>query len=144
MCNQDFTSGAKIRLMPDVHAGAGCTIGTTMTIKDKIVPNLVGVDIGCGMETLVIHKDSDVARNFSGAVLDNIIRKNIPSGFDIRKFPHDYVSEVEWDKVKGKYNKNIRIIIKNRGASHRLRPTFSIQHYITSECNRNSTAKCRI
>lgn len=106
LCNQDFTSGAKIRLMPDVHAGAGCTIGTTMTIKDKIVPNLVGVDIGCGMETLVIHKDSDVARNFSGAVLDNIIRKNIPSGFDIRKFPHDYVSEVEWDKVKGKYNKN--------------------------------------
>ena len=106
LCNQDFSSGAKIRLMPDVHAGAGCTIGTTMTIKDKIVPNLVGVDIGCGMETLVIHKDSDVARNFSGAVLDNIIRKNIPSGFDIRKFPHDYVSEVEWDKVKGKYNKN--------------------------------------
>lgn len=38
--------------MPDVHAGAGCTIGTTMTIKNKIVPNLVGVDIGCGMETL--------------------------------------------------------------------------------------------
>ena len=75
LCNQDFTSGAKIRLMPDVHAGAGCTIGTTMTIKDKIVPNLVGVDIGCGMETLVIHKDSDVARNFSGPVLDNIIRK---------------------------------------------------------------------
>jgi RNA-splicing ligase RtcB len=106
LCNQDFTSGAKIRLMPDVHAGAGCTIGTTMTIKDKIVPNLVGVDIGCGMETLVIHKDSDVARNFSGGVLDNIIRKNIPCGFDIRKFPHDYVSEVEWDKVKGKYNKN--------------------------------------
>lgn len=47
LCDQEFTEGAKIRLMPDVHAGAGCTIGTTMTIKDKIVPNLVGVDIGC-------------------------------------------------------------------------------------------------
>ena len=110
LCNQEFTAGEKIRLMPDVHAGAGCTIGTTMTIKDKIVPNLVGVDIGCGMETLVIHKDSDVAKNFSGAVLDKIIRKNIPCGFDIRKKPHDFVSEVEWNKVKGKYTKNRAIL----------------------------------
>ena len=110
LCNQEFTAGEKIRLMPDVHAGAGCTIGTTMTIKDKIVPNLVGVDIGCGMETLVIHKDSDVAKNFSGAVLDKIIRKNIPCGFDIRKKAHDFVSEVEWDKVKGKFTKNRAIL----------------------------------
>ena len=110
LCNQEFTAGEKIRLMPDVHAGAGCTIGTTMTIKDKIVPNLVGVDIGCGMETLVIHKDSDVAKNFSGAVLDKIIRKNIPCGFDIRKEPHNFVLEVEWDKVKGKFTKNRAIL----------------------------------
>ena len=110
LCNQEFTAGEKIRLMPDVHAGAGCTIGTTMTIKDKIVPNLVGVDIGCGMETLVIHKDSDVAKNFNGAVLDKIIRKNIPCGFDIRKKPHDFVSEVEWNKVKGKFTKNRAIL----------------------------------
>lgn len=110
LCNQEFTAGEKIRLMPDVHAGAGCTIGTTMTIKDKIVPNLVGVDIGCGMETLVIHKDSDVAKNFSGAILDKIIRKNIPCGFDIRKKAHDFVSEVEWDKVKGKFTKNRAIL----------------------------------
>lgn len=110
LCNQEFTAGEKIRLMPDVHAGAGCTIGTTMTIKDKIVPNLVGVDIGCGMETLVIHKDSDVAKNLSGAVLDKIIRKNIPCGFDIRKKPHDFVSEVEWNKVKGKFTKNRAIL----------------------------------
>ena len=110
LCNQEFTAGEKIRLMPDVHAGAGCTIGTTMTIKDKIVPNLVGVDIGCGMETLVIHKDSDVAKNFSGAVLDKIIRKNIPCGFDIRKKAHDFVLEVEWNKVKGKFTKNRAIL----------------------------------
>lgn len=105
LCNQEFTEGAKIRLMPDVHAGAGCTIGTTMTIKDKIVPNLVGVDIGCGMETLMIHKDSETARNFDPAKLDKCIRKNIPCGFDIRKFPHKYVEEVEWDNIKGTYNK---------------------------------------
>ena len=44
LCNQEFTAGSRIRLMPDIHAGAGCTIGTTMTIADKVVPNLVGVD----------------------------------------------------------------------------------------------------
>lgn len=106
LCDQEFTSGAKIRLMPDVHAGAGCTIGTTMTIKDKIVPNLVGVDIGCGMETLMIHKDSEAAQKFNPAQLDMIIRKNIPCGFDIRKFEHQYVAEVEWDNIKGIYNKH--------------------------------------
>ena len=48
MCDHDFTAGSQIRIMPDVHAGKGCTIGTTMTITDKAVPNIVGVDIGCG------------------------------------------------------------------------------------------------
>lgn len=56
MCDYDFTEGAKIRIMPDVHAGKGCTIGTTMTIKDKVVPNIVGVDIGCGMYTVELGK----------------------------------------------------------------------------------------
>ena len=46
LLNQEFTAGSRIRMMPDIHAGAGCTIGTTMTITDKVVPNLVGVDIG--------------------------------------------------------------------------------------------------
>ena len=57
LLNQEFVSGSKIRLMPDVHAGAGCTIGTTMTITDKVVPNLVGVDIGCGMETIRVRSE---------------------------------------------------------------------------------------
>ena len=52
MCDYDFTEGSRIRIMPDVHAGAGCTIGTTMTVTDKAVPNVVGVDIGCGMYTV--------------------------------------------------------------------------------------------
>lgn len=52
MCDHDFTAGAQIRIMPDVHAGKGCTIGTTMTVTDKVVPNIVGVDIGCGMYTV--------------------------------------------------------------------------------------------
>ena len=52
MCDYDFTAGSRIRIMPDVHAGKGCTIGTTMTITDRAVPNVVGVDIGCGMYTV--------------------------------------------------------------------------------------------
>ena len=63
MCDYEFTEGAKIRIMPDVHAGKGCTIGTTMTIVDKAVPNIVGVDIGCGMLTINIGKaDIDFAK----------------------------------------------------------------------------------
>ena len=56
MCNYEFTAGSKIRIMPDVHVGAGCTIGTTMTVTDKVVPNIVGVDIGCGMYTVNLGK----------------------------------------------------------------------------------------
>lgn len=56
MCNYPMTEGSQIRIMPDVHFGKGCTIGTTMTVKDKVVPNVVGVDIGCGMYTLPLGK----------------------------------------------------------------------------------------
>ena len=56
MCDYEFTAGSRIRIMPDVHAGAGCTIGTTMTVIDKAVPNIVGVDIGCGMYTVCLGK----------------------------------------------------------------------------------------
>lgn len=52
MCDYKLTENSKIRIMPDVHAGKGCTIGTTMTVNDKVCPNIVGVDIGCGMYTL--------------------------------------------------------------------------------------------
>ena len=56
MCDCKFTEGSRIRIMPDVHVGKGCTIGTTMTVTDKAVPNVVGVDIGCGMYTVSIGK----------------------------------------------------------------------------------------
>ena len=52
MCDYEFTENSRIRIMPDVHAGKGCTIGTTMTVTDKVVPNIVRVDIGCGMYTV--------------------------------------------------------------------------------------------
>jgi len=63
MCDYALTEGSKIRIMPDVHAGKGCTIGTTMTITDKACPNIVGVDIGCGMYTVKIdEKELDFAK----------------------------------------------------------------------------------
>ena len=63
MCDYEFTEGSRIRIMPDVHAGKGCTIGTTMTIRDKAVPNIVGVDIGCGMYTVCLgHQEIDFER----------------------------------------------------------------------------------
>lgn len=76
LCNQAFTKESKIRIMPDTHSGTGCVIGTTMTIGDKIVPNLVGVDIGCGLYVVKIKKN--IKLNFDK--LDRIIRTRIPSG----------------------------------------------------------------
>lgn len=76
LCNQKFAQDAKIRIMPDTHSGSCCVIGTTMTIKDQVVPNLVGVDIGCGLNVTKIRKG--VRLNFDK--LDRIIRSRIPSG----------------------------------------------------------------
>jgi len=100
LCEQEFVQGSTLRLMPDVHAGAGCTIGTTMTIKDKIVPNLVGVDIGCGMETLIIHKDEQVSREFDPIRLDKWIHKKIPSGRNVHRNPHEFVEKVSLEDIR--------------------------------------------
>lgn len=89
LCNQPVSQGAKIRIMPDVHAGAGCTIGTTMTVTDKAIPNLVGVDIGCGMETVKLKE-----KHIELQQLDKLIYRAIPSGFSIRKKPHRYIEKV--------------------------------------------------
>ncbi len=95
LCNQSFVKDSKIRIMPDVHTGAGCTIGTTMTIKDKIIPNLVGVDIGCGMEVLELEDTSIDLEAF-----DKLIYEKIPSGMDIREKPHPYLTEINLEELK--------------------------------------------
>lgn len=79
LCNQKEFANSNIRIMPDCHAGKGCTIGTTMTIDDKIVPNLVGVDIGCGMATISLNK---YMNKIDYKKLDDVIRKYIPHGFN--------------------------------------------------------------
>ena len=77
MCDYELTAGSRIRIMPDVHSGAGCTIGTTMTVTDKACPNIVGVDIGCGMYTVKLNeKDIDYAKIDEAA-------HYIPSGMNV-------------------------------------------------------------
>lgn len=95
VCNQAEFAGCKIRIMPDVHAGMGCTIGTTMTIRDKIVPGMVGVDIGCGMETLEL-----VEREIDFHKLDNLIRREIPFGREVRKTPHPLNGEIDLTQLR--------------------------------------------
>jgi len=90
VCDQVEFAGCKIRIMPDVHAGKGCTIGTTMTITDKIVPGMVGVDIGCGMETVEVEE-----REIEFKKLDNFIRRHIPCGRDIRRDCHELNDEID-------------------------------------------------
>ena len=90
-----FISGSKVRIMPDVHVGMGCPIGTTMTITDKVVPNLVGVDIGCGMETVLL-KDKRVNLQ----QLDKIFHKHIPAGMSVRKDPHHMVCEIDLNMLR--------------------------------------------
>ena len=89
-CSQPMSEGAQIRIMPDVHAGAGCTVGTTMTITDKVIPNLVGVDIGCGMETVRLKE-----KHIELQKLDKLIYEKIPSGFAIREKPHRYGEKID-------------------------------------------------
>ena len=95
VCDQRIFADSKIRIMPDVHAGVGCTIGTTMTITERAAPNLVGVDIGCGMETVMLaEKEIDFAK------LDRVIRKQIPAGENVRRMPHSLAAEIDLNALR--------------------------------------------
>ena len=89
LCDSKYFEGQKICIMPDVHAGNGCTIGTTMTIGDKVVPQMVGVDIGCGMEVVELQE-----REIDFKKLDEFIHTHIPAGMSIREKAHAYTKEV--------------------------------------------------
>ena len=90
VCDQEAFSDCKIRIMPDVHAGMGCTIGTTMTITGKIVPGMVGVDIGCGMETVrIAETEMDLEK------LDTLIHTRIPCGREVRATPHGLNAQID-------------------------------------------------
>lgn len=84
---------SKIRIMPDAHAGKGCTVGTTMTITDKITPNLVGVDIGCGMLTVKLKDTGPI----DVVMLDKIINNVVPSGFNVHEKSQ---AKFDFDKLR--------------------------------------------
>jgi RNA-splicing ligase RtcB len=79
-CNQEIFRNTRIRVMPDVHAGKGCVIGYTAHLEEKVVPNLIGLDIGCGIDVCHLGR-----RDISFDKLDQFIRRSIPSGFKRNK-----------------------------------------------------------
>ncbi|MBR6322544.1 MAG: RtcB family protein [Lachnospiraceae bacterium] len=104
LLNQESCAGSKIRIMPDCHEGAGCVIGSTMTIRDKVIPNLVGVDIGCGM--LVIRLKE---KRVELPKLDSVIHKSVPAGFSVRSSVHKYLDRTRIDELLCPMGKEERI-----------------------------------
>lgn len=111
VCDQKEFADCKIRIMPDVHAGKGCTIGTTMTIRDKIVPGMVGVDIGCGMETVELsEREIDFER------LDALIRKEIPYGREVRDEIHALNAELDLSQLRCADQVNLNRAMRSIGS----------------------------
>ncbi len=97
LCNHPVYAGAKIRIMPDVHAGSGCTVGTTVTMQRKaVIPSIVGADIGCGVLTVTFEKSGDI--DFKA--LDDFIITEIPSGMSIRRNTHPLLSKKVKDDIR--------------------------------------------
>lgn len=95
ICNQESSKGCRIRVMPDVHPGKVGTIGLTMTIRERIIPNLIGIDIGCGMTLAQIKGKKNEYHK-----LDTVIRDSIPSGFSIRSKAHRFADEFDFDSLR--------------------------------------------
>lgn len=94
LCGSPFAQGSRIRIMPDVHAGMGSVIGTTMTVKDKIAPGLVGVDIGCGITAIRVEgKRPDLNK------LDKLIHEKIPAGRSVRAKSHRFADEIDLEEL---------------------------------------------
>ena len=94
LMNQSSVEGAKIRIMPDCHAGAGCVIGTTMTISDKVIPNLVGVDIGCGMLATRLKETRIDLPKF-----DSLSQAEVPAGMNKRNTPHRLAGSISVEEL---------------------------------------------
>lgn len=94
LCNSRASEGQKIRIMPDVHAGAGCVIGFTAVLNGRVVPNMVGVDIGCGMYCVKIGQ---FTHDFNK--LDKVIRMGVPAGKGLHKSPHRFADQARLDKL---------------------------------------------
>ena len=110
LMNQSSVASSQIRIMPDTHAGKGCVIGTTMTISDKVIPNLVGVDIGCGMAVAELKETRiDLPK------LDSVINKKVPSGFSVRDKVHKFLRNVDIEELYCYKNINVDRAEKSLG-----------------------------
>lgn len=110
LMNQSSVADSQIRIMPDTHAGKGCVIGTTMTISDKVIPNLVGVDIGCGMAVAELKETRiDLPK------LDSVINKKVPSGFSIRDKAHKFLRNINLEELYCYKNINVDRAEKSLG-----------------------------
>ena len=97
LISQDAFKDCKVRIMPDVHAGAGCVIGFTADLGDKVIPNIVGVDIGCGMMAVPLGKiDIDYVK------LDRVIRERVPAGMNVNDTPNVIVNKIFINNIKCK------------------------------------------
>ena len=94
LCGSPASENSKIRIMPDVHAGKGCAVGTTMTLSDRVAPGLVGTDIGCGMTVLKVS-----GKRLELQKLDKLIHEAIPSGRNIRTKLHRYAEQAALDEL---------------------------------------------
>ena len=127
MCNTDFLEGNKIRMMPDIHAGKGCTIGTTMTIGDIVVPGHVGVDVGCGLITVSLDEyDLDFNK------LDKVIKEHVPNG------SNNYL-EARYISKKGKKEYNIKDVLSQERMDKALGTLGGGNHFI--EVSRDGTGR---
>lgn len=94
LCGSPVSRDSRIRIMPDVHAGKGCAVGTTMTLYDSVAPGLVGVDIGCGMTAVKVR-----AKRLELQKLDKLIREKIPAGRAVRNRPHRFAEQAALDSL---------------------------------------------
>ena len=92
ICDNEVADGSTICMMPDIHPGKVAPIGLSMTVTDKVIPQLLGVDIGCGMTCVKLNKN-----NAEFPKLDKVIRENVPSGFTVRKEPHYMAEEFSYE-----------------------------------------------
>ena len=122
LCSQEIFKDSKIRIMPDCHAGKGCVVGFTAQLKDRIIPNLIGVDISCSISTYKLN-----AKYIDFAELDRVIRTYVPSGKAVRQHPSHLVNNQmkaliydvcrEIDDVES-YERHIRSIGTLGGGNH--------------------------
>ena len=128
--NQKSLKGSKIRIIPDCHDGKGAVIGTTMTITDKVIPNVVGVDIGCGMYTAKLKE-----RRIECPKLDSVIHSMIPSGGAIRDSVHKYANNTRIKELRCIGNSNCHVSIPVAEAS--IGTLGGGNHFIEVDADKN-------